>query len=143
MDFIGYTSAIGGEEVFERIKTSDYCVPESTPNAKAIDLTYFFGEINGERAIVYIDEENSGRQLECQYPPEDVTSRCAMMQYFDDEANERINSMWVRVKADNITMHVIIIGVSVLLIAGLLVAYKLITSVFPERKPPKGYKRVA
>lgn len=143
MDFIGYTSAIGGEEVFERIKTSDYCVPESTPNAKAIDLTYFFGEINGERAIVYIDEENSGRQLECQYPPKDVTSRCAMMQYFDDEANERINSMWVRVKADNITMHVIIIGVSVLLIAGLLVAYKLITSVFPERKPPKGYKRVA
>lgn len=143
MDFIGYTSAIGGEEVFERIKTSDYCVPEGTEGAKAIDLTYFFGEINGEKALVYIDEENGGRQLECQYPPEDVTARCAMMQYFDDEANERINSMWVRVKADNITLHVIIIGVSAILLVGLFIAYKLIISGLPARKAPKGYKRIA
>ncbi len=147
MDYIGYTSAIGGEEVFERIKTSDYCVQADEngllpEGAIEVDLTYFFGKINGENAIVYIDEESKGRQLECQYPPEEITKRCTSMQYFNDEANDRINSMWVRVKADDILIHVIVIASSAVLILIIFLAYKLITVGLPPRKAPKGFKRI-
>lgn len=147
MDYIGYTSAIGGEEVFERIKNSDYCVQEDEDgnlpeDVTPIDLTYFFGEINGEDAIVYIDSESKGRQLECQYPPEEITQRCTMMQFFDEEANDRINSMWVRVKADDILIHVIVIASSLVLILLIFLGYKIITVGLPPRKPPKGFKRV-
>lgn len=147
MDYIGYTSAIGGEEVFERIKNSDYCVQEDEDgnlpeNAVAIDLTYFFGKINGEDAVVYIDSENKGRQLECQYPSEEITQRCTLMQFFDEEANDRINSMWVRVKADDILIHVIVIASSLVLILLIFLAYKIITVGLPPRKPPKGFKKI-
>lgn len=147
MDYIGYTSAIGGEEVYERIKNSDYCVQADDDGnlpdgAIAIDLTYFFGKINNENAIVYIDEASKGRQLECQYPSEEITKRCTLMQYFNDEANERINSMWVRVKADNIIVHLIVILSSLVLIALIFVGYKIITVGLPARKAPKGFTRV-
>ena len=37
-------------------------------------------------------------QLYAQYPTEDVLDRSVVMACFDDEANERINRMWINVR---------------------------------------------
>ena len=140
MDFIGYTSAIAGEEVFERLAESDYACDETDEGAIEVDLTYYFGEIGGERAIVYTAEEN--RQLLAQYPSEDIINRCTVMQYFDDATNERVNAMWNRVKAGNIWLYVGIIGGIVLVAAIAVVIIILAKKGVFEKKVKKGYTRV-
>ena len=59
----------------------------------SVDLSYFFGE--GDYTVVY---DTEGRQFTASYPSEEVLDRCVVMNYFPDEANERINQMWSEVK---------------------------------------------
>ena len=47
-------------------------------------------------------KEQTKRQLSAQYPSEDVMERSAIMQYFNDEDNSRINQMWISVRCYNI-----------------------------------------
>lgn len=140
MDFIGYTSAIAGEEVYERIKDSDYACERGDEGAEAIDLTYFFGEINGSPAIVYCNEPN--RQLLAQYPSEDITARCTIMEYFPDDDNERINAMWNRVKAGNVWLYVIIISAVVVVAAIAVVLVILAKKGVFDKKVKKGFTKV-
>ena len=37
-----------------------------------------------------------------QYPPKDVLERAVVMQYFDQENNQKINQMWVNVRCFNL-----------------------------------------
>ena len=142
MEYIGYTSAIAGDEVLEWVQDYGYACDPDDEDAVEIDVTYFFGTTEeGENTYIYTNDP--GRQLMAQYPPREVVARCTVMQYFEDEANARINKMWNRVKAaDNIWRDVIII--SAVLAAGIVVFLLMLlyNKGRLDVKAPKGYKRV-
>ena len=129
MDYIGYTSAIAGQDIFDLVvdwygvKTRDYysdeewaelsdeekeevfededAVLEAYKNGEVhkVDLGYLFdGTIEGE-AIVYTYEVN--RQFSAQYPSYETIIRCAVMEDFGAD-NEKVISMWIRVKSDEV-----------------------------------------
>ena len=90
MDYLGYVSVIGGDEVFDYVKETY----EETDGEHAIDLSYFFG--SGD----YTVKTSNLKGMFCaQYPSLDVINRCVVMNYFADADNERINTMWMEVTA--------------------------------------------
>lgn len=98
MDYIGYVSVIGGEEVLENM-----CDEESYD---AIDVSYFFGE-NGKEAHIN----------PIMYPDNEIIERCGMMH---DVGTEELLKMWSRVKGANASAFTyVIIG---LVIGGLILA---------------------
>lgn len=140
MDYIGYTSSIAGQEVFDRLVDMFGCDPEDE-GAVAVDLSYYFDNLDeGNEAIVYVNERN--RQFDAQYPSEEITSRCAIMQYFDDNENDAVNSMWNRVKADDAVQNIIIICSVIGAILLFYVILKIQQHGINYRRTPRGYKRV-
>ena len=95
MDYIGYVSCIGCSEVFERAFEL-YNEEDGSP----VDLSYFFRR-EGDMADYIINCSSKVRQFAAQYPSEEVIKRCAVMSYFDDAANERINTMWMEIKSSS------------------------------------------
>ncbi len=93
MYYIGYTSCIGGEEVFDYI-TETYSADESETESIPYDLSYFFGE----NAILNTSVEQTRRQLFAQYPDEKTIARLVVMHYFDKETNQTLNRMWNTIK---------------------------------------------
>ncbi len=91
MYYIGYTSCIAGDEVFDYV-TETY--GDDSPNAVPYDLSYFFGE----GSSFPTSEEQQRRQLFAQYPDEATINRLVVMDYFDNETNERANRMWINIK---------------------------------------------
>ena len=87
MYYIGYTSCVGGAEVFDYINET-YGVDES--EGEYYDLTKYFPEFGG----IYADPEQFTRQLFAQYPTQSVLERCAIMNYFSKEVNTRANKLW-------------------------------------------------
>lgn len=102
MNYIGYTSCIGSDEVFENFVLDYYGADETEEGVTKYDLNYFFNPsyVSGDDStisndyIFYTYEEQLKRQLFAQYPQEEVLTRCVAMQYFDADANSRANSMW-------------------------------------------------
>lgn len=141
MDYIGYTSSIAGEEVFDYVKETYLGneTDETDENARKLDLSYFFG--TDFDATLYLTEVN--RQLDTLYPSEDIINRCAIMQYFKDEENDKINAMWNRVRAGDIWLSVIVI-VCVVAICGIAVAAVVIFNrgVY-FKKVKKGYRLIS
>ena len=91
MYYIGYTSCIAGEEVFDYInETYSEEESETTP----YNLSYFFGPDH----IITTSEEQTRRQLFAQYPDEKTIDRLVVMEYFDAKTNERANRMWNNIK---------------------------------------------
>ena len=93
MYYIGYTSCIGGDEVFEYIIES-YEADEDSPNKTEYDLSYFFGANHS----FITTEDQTRRQLFAQYPDSNTIDRLVVMKYFDKETNERANRMWNNIK---------------------------------------------
>lgn len=89
MNYIGYTSCIGGEEVFDEI-CDWYGAEDDDETAVEYDLSYYFGE----GCILLTPAEQLNRQLFAQYPDEKTLERCVAMQYFDRDENRRANDMW-------------------------------------------------
>ena len=89
MNYIGYTSCIGGEEVFAEI-TDWYGAEEDDETAVNYDLSYFFGD----GFVLSAPQEQLTRQLFAQYPDQKTITRCVPMQYFDRDENMRANYMW-------------------------------------------------
>lgn len=81
MDYIGYVSAIGGEEVLESRIDEENCDP--------IDLSYFFGE--GAESVC-VDP--------VQYPDRSVIDRCVLEHDWGDETQKLIR-VWSGIKGDN------------------------------------------
>ena len=79
MDYIGYVSTIGGEEVLESMTDSEEFEP--------IDVSYFFGP-----------EADSVCVNPVMYPDSKVIERCGMMH---DCGTEDLLRMWSRVKGDS------------------------------------------
>ena len=93
MDYVGYTSPIVGEEVWEYVNET-YAAGEEVTDTYEVDLSFYFG---GE-AKIKIDSEEEGRQFDAQYPTEEVLKKCCMMNDFGDQ-QKKVEEMWVRVKA--------------------------------------------
>lgn len=123
MEYIGYTSAIAGEDVFNYINESYSGEGE---NLIPYDLSYFFNGTlpEGEEAIIYINEDDR-YIMSAQYPTEEETYRCAIMQDFGDQ-NTAVLKVWSRIKVIQIpTIVYIITLVIVVLMVTLYMAYKL------------------
>lgn len=146
MNFIGYTSAVAGDAVFDEM-TDWYSEGEEgdlDENGKPLvpyDLNYFFrgtGEYDDYK--IWISEDSLDRQIAAQYPSKEVVDRSAIMQTFDRETNDRINDMWEHVKSLPIPIWAYV--VIAVIAAGIVVIAVAFTYKGKRRahKPKKGYK---
>ena len=152
MNYIGYTSSIAGDAVFEEMV--DWYDESADPDNRGFDedgnalvpydLNYFFnGTSDGNHAdgdfIIYVSEESAKRQISAQYPTEEVLVRSAIMQHFDDEINAAVNEMWEEVKGLPIPVWayvvIAVIAAGIVVIA-LSYVYK---GKRKDPKPKKGY----
>ena len=140
MYYIGYTPVIAADEVYEYVEYT-YGVEEGDEeDAVEYDLSYFFGK----ETVLLTYEDQLERQLYGQYPTEEVMHRCAVMDYFDDDANERINELWTKVKGSQLDAWAIaVICVGVVGIAAFVLLFKFGGKIdWFRRKPKKGYELV-
>ena len=131
MDYIGYTSCIAGEEVFERA-VENYSVEDGE---FTVDLNYFFGGEDGDKYLIKTD--SLYRQFATQYPSKEVVVRCAVMDMFDKQTLEDINTMWNNVKFITFPTFIIwiVVGCVLLVFALVLfVKYKDRILIFNKRK---------
>ena len=91
MYYIGYTSCIAGEKVYDYV---DYTYSDEEGTA-SYDLSYFFGDTF---APLTVDETQTRRQLFAQYPDAVTKNRLVVMNYFKPDENERANRMWNNIK---------------------------------------------
>ncbi len=89
MYYIGYTSCIASDEVFDYINEI-----YGEENGVEYDLSYFFGDNH----ILTTSQEQLHRQLLAQYPDVNIIDRLVVMKYFDAQTNERANRMWNNIK---------------------------------------------
>ncbi|MBR3864341.1 MAG: extracellular solute-binding protein [Clostridia bacterium] len=140
MEYIGYTSAIAGQDVLNWAKEYD---PAEDDDGYEVDLSYFFSGVDGVvDSDAIIEVSTLGRQFSTQYPSRDVVDRCAVMKYFSKEDDELINAMWNRVKAGNIKLYVIIIIVSVCTLAILFALYFIYVKDLFRKTGIKGYTAI-
>lgn len=104
MYYIGYTSVISGGEDDSMFLYADSCYgADESEEAVEYPLGYFFsGDNSDEDYIIYVPVSENNRQVYAQYPSEDIIERSAVMGYFDEDANSRINRMWINVRCYNI-----------------------------------------
>ena len=95
MYYIGYTSCVGGQEVFDYV-VETYGAEEDDETAAEYDLSKYFGE--GYTVLAPLEQHT--RQLFAQYPKAEDLSRCCIMQYFDADENKRANTLWKNVSGD-------------------------------------------
>ena len=143
MDYIGYTSCIAGDEVFDYVS---YNFDEG--EGDTVDLKYFFNpeDTTGKYQVLTTE---TNRHLYAQYADEETILRCAVMDNFTTEDLELVNEMWNEVKLitfTNLTIILIVTGMILIIIAVVLFAYK--EKLFgvkisdKERKIKKGLKVV-
>lgn len=120
MDYIGYTSVLGGDQLFDEIVLGWFDESEDLEDGEGItvDLSYYFGQ--GDYSVV-VSEDGYGR-LMAQYPTKEIADRCAIMSFFPNEALMEINDMWEQVKGETFPVWVLILtAVLVVLISVSLV----------------------
>ena len=142
--YIGYTSAISGENA-EMVDYIDYLHGEEESDSTIeYDLSTFFGEEAGAITIIADAEQATSRQLYAQYPSTEVLARCAVMNYYDEQESVRINELWSRVKAETLdawAIVVICLAVVAIVLVVLFVKFKGKIDLFRHR-PKKGYHKV-
>ena len=116
MNYIGYTSVIGGDDIFDGIAVDwfDESADLGVNEGIEIDLSYFFG--NSREYKIKVSEESYGRVI-AQYPTAEIVERCAVMNYFKNDVLMDINDMWEQVKGETFPVWLIllIVGFVVLL----------------------------
>ena len=106
MYYIGYTSVIAGGDSDIIYAYADWCYGAEDDAEDTIEYPvgfFFSGDNADEDYIITAEADQVNRQLFAQYPPQDVLERAVVMQYFDQENNERINQMWVNVRCFDLT----------------------------------------
>lgn len=101
MYYIGYTSVIAGGDSDIIYAYADWCygAEEDREDTMEYPVGFFFsGDDGDEDYIITAGSDQADRQLYAQYPPREVLERAVVMQYFDQENNQRINQMWVNVR---------------------------------------------
>ena len=137
MDYTGYTSMIGGEEIFEEIVVGWFDESEDIEEGEGevVDLGYFFGE--GDYTVI-VSPEGKGRLI-AQYPTAEIVQRCAVMSYFDNDTLMSINEMWEGVKGETFPTWLIILAIALVVVLAILIVLlrnkdKFKWLKFPERK---------
>lgn len=92
MYYIGYTSCLKSEEIFNYVKLT--YAAQTQENTEEYDLSYFFGDNH----TLIVDKTQTHRQLFAQYPTADTIDRLVVMEYFKKADNDRINRMWINIK---------------------------------------------
>lgn len=121
MDYIGYTSVVAGDEVFERVL--DYYGDDE--GEFTVDLSYYF---NGTLSDEYLSEEGAalvrtgelGRMFSAQYPEENVAKRGFIMRDFGSK-NEEVLTMWAGFKSNNIAPEILFLLCLLILVGAVLV----------------------
>ncbi len=141
--YIGYTSVISGEND-EMLDYIDWLYGGEENEEDFYDLSYFFGREAGTVGVYADEEQRTSRQLYAQFPPQEVISRCAVMDYYRKDASERINELWSQVKAETLdTWAIVVICLVVVAIALFTVFVKFGGKIDLFRpKPKKGYHKV-
>ena len=106
MFYVGYTSCIAGNEDDTRIfeyADWNYGAEEDEEDTTDYSLAYFFSEdADSEDYTITAPTDQVNRQLAARYPSQETIARSSVMVYFNDEANDRINRMWINVRCFNI-----------------------------------------
>ncbi len=93
------------------------------------DLSWFFDRGDGEEYLLETSVDQMHRQLFAQYPTTEVMERSSIMCYFDDEANARINHMWINVRCFNLEripmFWRMVIALTILAVVAAFSAYRL------------------
>ncbi len=147
MDYVGYTSCIAGDEVFNDFVLENFDEEEGT---EVVDLAYFF-DPNGTSGKEYkVKVSNPNGYLYAQYADEETISRCAVMDNFSNDDLELVNEMWNKVKLitlPNYGLIIIVVGVVIAVVTAVVFIFreKLFKKAFSseQNKPrKKGYKVV-
>ncbi len=135
MDYIGYVSCVGGDEVFNALKEC-----EDEDGEYELNLDYFFGNDKEYRVKV---ASPYGRTA-TQYPDKAIIDRCAVMDNFDDQTLTKINDMWNRVKFITFEWWIVYVFVALIVLGvGGALLYKFRDKIFTyKRHGKKGYRVV-
>ena len=95
MDYIGYTSGVVSQEVFDYIVENWSSEKESNTD-HFVDLAYFFGDCNFDTTLYVADEDYNA--FEAQFPTLEIVQRCAVMKDYGNKTRD-MNRMWRNVKA--------------------------------------------
>lgn len=125
MEYIGYTSCVGGDEVFNYVKDT-YNEEEGS---NSVSLKYFFDweNQNSNEYAIKLTDESMGRQLYAQYADRETILRCAVMQNFSDDDLELISDMWNKVKLitlSNVQIFVILGVIVFLILVAIFIKFK-------------------
>lgn len=128
MDYIGYTSCIGGDGVFNYVLEN---FSDDEGELEQVDLKYFFDPTDtAGNYVVEVLPENR-RFLFAQYADEQTILRCAVMDNFSNEDLILVNEMWNKVKLITLPDCVLIVsGILIVLIIGLVVVLKFKDRIF-------------
>lgn len=137
MDYIGYVSCIGGEDVFDYV-CDNYAVENGDT---FVDLNYFFNDsgVSDDRYIVCTSKGGVEYQMfNAQYPSQEVIKRCAVMENFGNDTLVTMNAMWSRVKLITLSpLAIILIVVAIVLCVALIIVYKYKDKIFKTKIPKK------
>ncbi|MDE6104643.1 MAG: extracellular solute-binding protein [Clostridia bacterium] len=152
MNYIGYTSAIADDTVFDYMKWN--YGDEEAEDVFEYDLSYFFGDskykIKTDAANFDFEDEdrkfiNRGRQLFTQYPSQNVIERSTVMLDFGDKLGD-INQMWINVRCLDVkdipVATIVIVSVVIVVVVVGICLYAFRYKIFTGYKPKKGYERV-
>lgn len=112
MDYNGYTSCVGGEELFDYVKENF----DEGEGEYFTDLSYFFDPDCTQDTYV-IQTTDTHRHLYAQYADEETIARCAVMDNFSVTDLELVNEMWNKVKLITFSDVVIILIVVVIVLS--------------------------
>lgn len=121
MEYIGYTSCMAQDEVF------NYVLANEEEGEEEIDLGYFFKGLDYTGDDYKVTVSSKYGRLATQYPDFETIKRCTVMANFSGETLDKINDMWNRVKFITFPLWIIwtIVGVVLLvLIAFILIKFK-------------------
>ncbi len=119
VEYIGYTSVVAGDELFELV----YDWYGDSDGDIEHDVSYFFDgtlspqNLTDGRAIIRTSEEN--RQLMAMYPDMDTSFRCGIMEDFGSQ-NEQVLRAWSRVKGTNLPFGMYVVAIVIVVGAAVL-----------------------
>lgn len=136
MEFIGYTSVIAGDDIFDLVL--DWYGDDE--GEYTVDLTYYFEgtlseEYLSEDGRILVQTAELGRQFSAQYPEKEIVDRCSIMRDFGDR-NDAVLTMWTQFKANNISVGLLVIFFAIL--AGACVLFLWFTK--PKRESARRRK---
>ncbi len=157
MSFIGYTSAIASDTMFENaVDWYGYTDEDVTKDGESyfaegedgepvevfpVDLSYFFDNLSEyDNAVIYTEE--LGRQFTTQYPTKAEVDRCTIMKCFTDDETRSLNNMWETAKVgktNDLSLLITVVLIILLVVAAVVITRLYAKGKLFQPKVPKGY----